>query len=92
MVQGDEFVYKDLWSSRTTWAGEPPPFEGESVIIPVGQHILYDLPSSPELSLILVEGTLLPNWKLHLSFAHLSVQMSEPASVTPHQRSHTRLY
>lgn len=56
-MQGGEFVYKDLWSSRVTWAGEPPPFEGESVVIPVGQHILYDLPSSPQLALILVEGT-----------------------------------
>lgn len=57
VLQGDEFVYKDRWSDRVTWAGEPPPFEGESVVIPAGQHILYDLKSSPKLALILVEGT-----------------------------------
>ena len=66
LIQGDEFVYNDLWSSRVTWAGEPPPFEGESVIIPAGQHILYDLPSSPQLALILVEGEFLriPRFRL----------------------------
>lgn len=42
-----------------TWAGQPPPKAGESVIIPAGQNILYDLPASPVLVLIVVEGRLI---------------------------------
>jgi G8 domain/IPT/TIG domain len=55
---GAAFRYADLWSARETWAGEPPPKAGESVVVPAGQTIVYDLSSSPPLRLILVEGTL----------------------------------
>lgn len=66
-------MYKDRWSDRVTWAGEPPPFEGESVVIPAGQHILYDLKTSPKLALILVEGA--------LSACHFYKCMFESAAV-----------
>lgn len=39
-------------------AGEPPPRDGESVVIPAGQTILFDLKQSPQLRLLLVEGRL----------------------------------
>ena len=52
------FLYADRWSSPTTWGGEVPPKEGESVQIPVGMTILLDVPT-PELMLLLIEGTLI---------------------------------
>jgi hypothetical protein len=58
VLAGHTFRYMDRWSSRVTWAGEPPPKEDESIIIPAGQAILYDLPASPRLRLVLIEGHL----------------------------------
>lgn len=54
--RGSEF--KDC--QRNIVSGEPAPVDGESVIIPAGQTILYDLagPQSPRLRLLLVEGKL----------------------------------
>lgn len=45
-------------STEAVPAGEPPPMEGESIVIPAGQTILYDLATSPHLRLLLVEGHL----------------------------------
>jgi len=53
-----EFLFMDRWSSVNTWGGQAPPQEGESVVIPAGQHMLLDL-SPPKLVLIIVEGRLI---------------------------------
>ena len=41
------YRYVSLWSDTETWGGDIPPLEGESVSIPTGQHLLFDLDSSP---------------------------------------------
>lgn len=51
------FIYADLWSSPTTWGGEVPPRQGESVYIPPGKNIILDI-STPILNAILIEGSL----------------------------------
>ena len=48
-----------LWSDPETWGDNIPPFEGDSVHIPTGTNILFDLDSTPTLNLILVEGGLI---------------------------------
>ena len=48
------FEYIDLWSSRTTWGGGPPPGRGDTVWIPVVQKVLLDV-SPPRLYLIVVQ-------------------------------------
>ena len=45
-TKGLYFLYVHRWSEESTWGGEVPPREGESVSIPAGQNILYDV--SPE--------------------------------------------
>ena len=65
------FLYIDRWSSESTWGGEAPPREGDSVYIPPGQVLLVD-ESPPKLYLILVEGTIIfkdmPELNLHAWF------------------------
>lgn len=58
VLKGVKFLYADRWSSSTTWGGEVPPKEGETVQIPVGMTILLDVPT-PELMLLLIEGALI---------------------------------
>jgi hypothetical protein len=33
------YLYIDLWSRRTTWGGNAPPREGDSVFIPEGNTV-----------------------------------------------------
>lgn len=74
-TKGHVFIYADLWSSTTTWGGEVPPREGESVYIPPGKNIILDI-ATPILDAILVEGSLsiddVPNLTLdaHYIFVH----------------------
>jgi len=53
------FRYVSLWSDSETWGGDIPPMEGESVAIPEGQHLLFDIDESPLLNAIIVEGSLI---------------------------------
>jgi len=68
------FRYLDLWSARTTWAGNEPPVEGDTVIIPEGQAVLLDV-SPPRLFLMLVQGELVFDRKddLHLQATYIWV-------------------
>lgn len=57
-TKGLVYLYADLWSADTTWGGEVPPRDGESVVIPAGKNIILDMPTGL-LELIYIEGTLI---------------------------------
>ena len=42
-----------------TWGNDIPPLEGEAVEIPSGQHLLVDVQRVPQLSFVLVYGSLI---------------------------------
>ncbi|CAL8298854.1 unnamed protein product [Lota lota] len=49
------FFYIDVWSSRFTWGGLPPPEKDMFVVITKGQTILLD-ESTPVLKMLLIQG------------------------------------
>lgn len=51
------FEYVDLWSRPSTWGGQDPPKEGDSVFIPQGYNVLLDV-STPVLGAVLLQGNL----------------------------------
>ena len=53
-----EFWYVDLWSSQFSWQNNPPPIEGDFVVIPKGQTLLLDT-ITPVLSYLLIKGELI---------------------------------
>ena len=55
---GKLFRYVSLWSDTTTW-NDILPIEGQAISIPKGQHLLVDVDSTPKLSFIVVEGSLI---------------------------------
>lgn len=57
--QGNVFTYVNMWSDDTTWGGEFPPVEGESIYIPKGLNLFVDVKNSPRMNAILVEGELI---------------------------------
>ena len=57
-TRGLTFKYADNWSSVTTWGGEVPPREGESVYIPPCTTIILDT-ITPILNLVMIEGHLI---------------------------------
>ena len=56
---GNIFRYVSFWSESTTWGGDAPPQLGEAVQIPKGRNLLVDVDSVPQLSFVLVEGSLI---------------------------------
>ena len=58
-TQGLLFRYCSYWSDTTTWGGEFAPIEGDMVYVPPGLHLLVDVDSTPVLSAVLVEGSLI---------------------------------
>ncbi|XP_026156055.1 fibrocystin-L-like [Mastacembelus armatus] len=50
-----DFFYIDVWSSRFTWGGLPPPETGSFAVITTGQTILLDT-STPVLKMLLIQG------------------------------------
>ena len=58
-TQGLIFRYANYWSNTITWGGEFAPIEGDLVYIPAGLHLLVDVDSTPVLSAVLVEGSLI---------------------------------
>lgn len=60
VANGDNtFYYVYLWSDENTWGGEFVPAEGDSVHIPSGMNVLFDMDSTPVLNIIIVEGALI---------------------------------
>jgi len=57
--KGHVFRYVKRWSDVETWGNDLVPTEGEAVNIPKGMHLLFDLDSSPKLSFVYVEGSLI---------------------------------
>jgi hypothetical protein len=51
-----QFEYIDLWSSKYTWGGLEPPGEGEIAVISYGQHIYFDVASTPVLKGLIIQG------------------------------------
>lgn len=58
-TQGMLFRYANYWSEESTWGGEFQPLEGDMVYVPAGLHLLVDVDTTPILSAVLVEGSLL---------------------------------
>lgn len=55
---GKIFHYVQLWSDTDTWGKDTLPQLNETVYIPAPGKVLYDVDSTPMLSLITVEGKL----------------------------------
>jgi hypothetical protein len=53
------FRYVNYWSNPITWGGEFAPIEGDMVYIPKGLHLLVDVDTTPILSAVLIEGSLI---------------------------------
>lgn len=58
-TQGLIFKYVSLWSEPATWGGDIPPIEGDSISIPMGQHLLVDVDSTEQLVAVVVMGSLI---------------------------------
>lgn len=58
-MQTNMFYYANLWSDGDTWGGDFPPRKGDSIQIPKGKTLLFDLDYSPILNLVTVEGQLI---------------------------------
>jgi len=87
------FLYADRWSASSTWGGEVPPKEGETVQIPAGLTLLLDVPT-PKLMLLLIEGALIvedvPGITLDANYIFInrgSFQVGTPA--LPYQNQFT---
>ncbi|KAJ9465077.1 hypothetical protein DIPPA_26072 [Diplonema papillatum] len=57
-VTADAFLYADLWSSPSTWAGGILPGEGDTVVLVTGRNIILDI-DPPQLFFMLVDGALI---------------------------------
>lgn len=53
------FRYVSMWSDDTTWGGEFAPMHMESVYVPSGFNLYVDVDRTPELNLIMVEGSII---------------------------------
>lgn len=58
LTRGISYDEVRLWSNPLTWGNDDLPAEGESVSIPVGTSILFDVDSTPVLDTVIVEGSL----------------------------------
>ena len=62
-TNGLTFLYVSKWSGDNSWSGEFAPKDGDSLHIPKGQNLIFDIDTGPKLGAVLVEGSLilLPN-------------------------------
>ena len=56
-TRGNKFLYVNHWSEEDTWGGEFIPTEDDSVWIPSGLNLLYDVSSTQLLNAVVVEGS-----------------------------------
>lgn len=40
------YQYVDLWSRKSTWGGQDPPVEGDSVVVPPGEALVALVPGA----------------------------------------------
>lgn len=58
-TKGQVYRYVSRWSDDQTWNFDLSPQDGDAVNIPKGLHLLVDIDSSPILSFVNVEGSLI---------------------------------
>ena len=58
-MNGLAFMYGSLWSDASTWGGLFAPITGDMVSIPPGLHLIVDVDSTPVLSAVLVQGSII---------------------------------
>lgn len=58
-TKGQVYRYVSRWSDAQTWGYDLSPQTGEAVSIPQGLHLLVDVDSTPVLSFLSVEGSLI---------------------------------
>lgn len=58
-LQGNTFLYVNHWSEEDTWGGEFVPTAGDSIWVPEGLNLLYDVDSTEILNAVIVEGSLI---------------------------------
>lgn len=58
-TKGLIYRYVKRWTDPETWGYDSPPLVGEAVHIPTGFHLLMDADSTPVLSVLTVEGSLI---------------------------------
>ena len=58
-TMGLTYMYANLWSDTITWGGEFAPIEGDLVYVPAGLHLVVDVDSTPVLSAVILEGSLI---------------------------------
>ena len=58
-TMGLTYMYANLWSDTITWGGEFAPIQGDLVYVPAGLNLVVDVDSTPVLSAVIVEGSLI---------------------------------
>ena len=58
-TSGLTYLYVNKWSDANSWSGEFAPANGDSIHIPKGQNLLFDIDIGPQLGAVLVEGSLI---------------------------------
>lgn len=58
-MNGNNFVYVSAWSETSTWGGDFPPAEMESIHVPVGMNLLVDIDDTPKLNAVIIEGSII---------------------------------
>ena len=53
-TSGLTFLVVNKWSDENSWSGEFAPGKGDSIHIPTGQNLLFDIDTGPELGAVLV--------------------------------------
>ena len=55
MNGGAFFEYIDVWSSEASWGANPPPIDGDFVVVPSTQNIVIDVETAI-LKMLLIDG------------------------------------
>lgn len=79
-LKGNTFTYGHMWSDTDTWGNDMIPQLGEAVHVPRDAVIIMDVDTTPALSLITVEGSLIippdadPNHQRELNAEYIIVK------------------